>query len=99
MLITRRITSSALVVMIINNNIYSLMLLQMAQLIKDPRGETIMDRSTTVGSQAVSNVIMQDEVAQLKQRVSELEKELEEVNVVPGLILNAHSSLCSIAPG
>ena len=61
----------------------------MAQLIKDPRGETAMDRSTSkdkpmyhVGVKAVSKAettIMQNEVAQLKERVSELEKELEDV--------------------
>ena len=72
----------------------------MVQLIKDPRGETVMDDSTTkdkltyhVGSQAASNAIMQNEVAQLKQRVTELEKELEEVkhSMVLNLTLNAHS--------
>lgn len=59
-----------------------------------------MDHSTTkdkssyhVGSQAVSYAILQDEVAQLKQKVSELEKELEEVKhfKVLDLTLNAHS--------
>ena len=60
----------------------------MVQLIKDPKEETVMDHSTTKdksvhhsGSQAVFNAILQDEVAQLKQRVSELEKELEEVKI------------------
>ena len=53
---------------------YSWVLLQMVQLIKDPKGETVMDHSTTKdkstyhgGSQAVPNVILQEEVAQLKQ--------------------------------
>lgn len=108
MLFTRR-TSSALVTMIILMHNNSVVLLQMVQLIKDPKGETVMDHSTTkdkssyhVGSQAISDAIMQDEVAQLKQRVSELEKELEEVIkhlMVPDLTLNAHSSLCLIVPG
>ena len=60
----------------------------MAHLIKDPRGETVMDHSTTmdkpnhIGTKAVSKTettIVQDEVSQLKQRISELENELKEV--------------------
>ena len=81
------------------------MLMQMEHLIKNPRGEAVMEHSTTideskhhVGTKAVSKTettcpIMQDEVAPLKQRVSELEKKLEEVSINGSSfdILNAHS--------
>ena len=60
----------------------------MAHLIKDPKGETVMDNSTVgkpmqhVGIEAViktETTITQEEVAQLKQRASELEKEIARV--------------------
>ena len=63
-------------------------MLQMVHLIRDPKGETVMDHSTSknyLQTKSVSNTgttNQQEEVAQLKQRVSELEKELEEVPAI-----------------
>ena len=52
----------------------------MAHLIKDPKGETVMGTTTTIDTPTyyIGTTNHQEEIAQLKQRVSELEKELVE---------------------
>ena len=59
--------------------------MQMVHLIRDPKGETVMDHSATADTAksihtkptSVTGPSSQDDVSQLKQRILELERKLQ----------------------
>ena len=72
----------------------------MVNLIRDPKGESVMEPSGSTDKAMQQQIQIlkplsssqQDEVARLKQRVTELEKELH----VKGNVMCNYSSLCQI---